>query len=180
MSAQRIGDQERDAAVRALGDHFAAGRLTHEEFEERSTKALTARTMDELEVLMVDLPDLASAPVVPFATRLPAQWAGAPREVSKKARNAWFTAGLAPWAIFGAFFIVIWLITGAGYFWPIWPILGWGVGVAVSGVAAFRTPEKYLQEQDEQERHKLKAEDKHRSQLPPGSDPSGQGRGPGR
>ncbi len=25
--------------------------------------------------------------------------------------------------------IVVWTLTGAGYFWPIWPILGWGVGV---------------------------------------------------
>jgi hypothetical protein len=25
--------------------------------------------------------------------------------------------------------IVIWLATGAGYFWPIWPMLGWGIGV---------------------------------------------------
>ena len=25
--------------------------------------------------------------------------------------------------------IVIWATTGAGYFWPIWPILGWGVGL---------------------------------------------------
>jgi hypothetical protein len=25
--------------------------------------------------------------------------------------------------------IVIWATTGAGYFWPIWPLLGWGVGL---------------------------------------------------
>jgi hypothetical protein len=25
---------------------------------------------------------------------------------------------------------VIWLITGAGYPWPVWPMLGWGIGVA--------------------------------------------------
>ncbi len=26
--------------------------------------------------------------------------------------------------------IGIWFFTGMGYFWPIWPILGWGVGIA--------------------------------------------------
>ena len=26
-----------------------------------------------------------------------------------------------------ALLIVIWALTGAGYFWPIWPMLGWGV-----------------------------------------------------
>ena len=31
--------------------------------------------------------------------------------------------------------IVAWLATGAGYFWPIWPMLGWGVGVASHGLA---------------------------------------------
>lgn len=25
--------------------------------------------------------------------------------------------------------VVIWAASGAGYFWPIWPIAGWGVGV---------------------------------------------------
>jgi hypothetical protein len=23
--------------------------------------------------------------------------------------------------------VAIWALTGAGYFWPVWPILGWGV-----------------------------------------------------
>jgi hypothetical protein len=27
--------------------------------------------------------------------------------------------------------IAIWAITGGRYFWPIWPILGWGVAVAI-------------------------------------------------
>jgi 2TM domain len=25
---------------------------------------------------------------------------------------------------------LIWLVTGANYPWPIWPMLGWGIGVA--------------------------------------------------
>lgn len=28
--------------------------------------------------------------------------------------------------------VVIWAITGAGFFWPIFPILGWGIGVAAN------------------------------------------------
>ncbi len=27
--------------------------------------------------------------------------------------------------------VLIWSLTGRGYFWPIWPILGWGVGLAL-------------------------------------------------
>jgi hypothetical protein len=29
------------------------------------------------------------------------------------------------------FLIVVWALTGRGDFWPIWPVLGWGVGLAV-------------------------------------------------
>jgi 2TM domain len=28
-----------------------------------------------------------------------------------------------------AFLVAIWAVTGAGYFWPIFPILGWGIAV---------------------------------------------------
>jgi hypothetical protein len=52
----RIGDDEREAAVRALGDHFAAGRLTKEEFDERSEQAWAARTRSALMPLFADLP----------------------------------------------------------------------------------------------------------------------------
>jgi Sec-independent protein secretion pathway component TatC len=52
----RIGDAERDRAIAALGDHFAAGRLTSEEFDQRLDKALQARFNDDLEPLFADLP----------------------------------------------------------------------------------------------------------------------------
>jgi hypothetical protein len=52
----RIGDDEREAAVRALGEHFAAGRLTKEEFDERSDRAWVARTRSALMPLFADLP----------------------------------------------------------------------------------------------------------------------------
>ena len=40
----RIGDAEREAAVTALGEHYAAGRLTKEEYDERAERAWAART----------------------------------------------------------------------------------------------------------------------------------------
>ncbi|MET7277316.1 DUF1707 domain-containing protein [Kribbella sp. NPDC005582] len=52
----RIGDAERDRAVELLGEHFVAGRLTQDEFEERSETATRARYADELEPLFEDLP----------------------------------------------------------------------------------------------------------------------------
>jgi len=28
-------------------------------------------------------------------------------------------------------FILIWVVSGGGYFWPIWPIIGWGIGLGI-------------------------------------------------
>jgi hypothetical protein len=25
--------------------------------------------------------------------------------------------------------VALWALTGMGYFWPVWPILGWGIAV---------------------------------------------------
>jgi hypothetical protein len=52
----RIGTAEREQAVKALGDHFAQGRLEPHEFEERMTAAYAARTAHELDRLFDDLP----------------------------------------------------------------------------------------------------------------------------
>jgi hypothetical protein len=36
--------------------------------------------------------------------------------------------------------IVIWLATGAGYFWPGWPLLAWGVPLALRIVHTLTYP----------------------------------------
>jgi hypothetical protein len=52
----RVSDAERDVTLRALGDHAAVGRLTLDELEERSGRALAAKTRGELAALTSDLP----------------------------------------------------------------------------------------------------------------------------
>lgn len=52
----RVSDAERDAVVTELGEHFQRGRLDHAEFDERMTKALSARTRRDLGGLLADLP----------------------------------------------------------------------------------------------------------------------------
>lgn len=56
----RVGDAERDAAVEQLNQHFADGRLTSAEREERTALALGARTAGDLHVLLADLPRLGA------------------------------------------------------------------------------------------------------------------------
>lgn len=54
----RIGDREREAAISALGEHYVAGRITKEEYDERSAVAWQARTSSDLAPLFYDLPTL--------------------------------------------------------------------------------------------------------------------------
>ncbi len=52
----RVSDADRDRAVHELSGAFQAGRLTADEFDERSGQALSARTGEELTALLADLP----------------------------------------------------------------------------------------------------------------------------
>ncbi len=61
----RVSDAERDAAVAELSQHYQAGRLTAEEFSERSGQAFAAMTGDQLHALFDDLPPVTSRQPVP-------------------------------------------------------------------------------------------------------------------
>jgi hypothetical protein len=59
--ALRVSDAEREAAVVALREHAAQGRLTLEEFGERMSTAYGAVDRDELDRLTQDLPSAAAS-----------------------------------------------------------------------------------------------------------------------
>lgn len=65
----RIGDAEREQAVSALGEHYLAGRLTKEEYDERTAVALTARTASALQPLFADLPSQQAVVAQPVEQR---------------------------------------------------------------------------------------------------------------
>jgi hypothetical protein len=48
-----------------------------------------------------------------------------------------FKQMLASYVIVNAFLIVIWAVSGAGYFWPVWVLGGWGLGVAFTAYKAY-------------------------------------------
>jgi hypothetical protein len=54
--ALRIGDTERDAAAADLGEHYAAGRLTLDELNDRLDAVFSAKTFGQLAKVMADLP----------------------------------------------------------------------------------------------------------------------------
>ena len=50
------------------------------------------------------------------------------------AKAAW-AAHLGAYVSVNVMLVVIWLLAGAGYFWPIWPMMGWGIGIVSHGMA---------------------------------------------
>jgi hypothetical protein len=52
----RVGDAEREAVASQLRDHYADGRLTLDELNERLDQTFTAKTRADLNVLTSDLP----------------------------------------------------------------------------------------------------------------------------
>lgn len=84
VTGVRVGNVERDAAMRALDVHLSAGRLDVDEYGQRYAKASLARTQDELTVLFIDLPEphgLVTEPPrapVPSAGPRPTGPSGAP------------------------------------------------------------------------------------------------------
>ena len=57
----RVSDADRDRAQSELSEAFRVGRITADEFDQRSRQALRARTGKELTALLADLP-LAGPP----------------------------------------------------------------------------------------------------------------------
>jgi hypothetical protein len=51
----RLGDVDRDQAIARLSEHYAAGRLDKEEFDERSDAVWTAKTYADLAPIFADL-----------------------------------------------------------------------------------------------------------------------------
>ena len=69
----KASDADRDAVLSDLSEHFQAGRLTAGEFEDRTARALTARTWGELSDLMQDLPTSPAGPRVSVTATTGAQ-----------------------------------------------------------------------------------------------------------
>jgi len=44
-----------------------------------------------------------------------------------------FKNHVAVYLIVNLMLVGIWAFSGVGYFWPIWAIMGWGIGLALNG-----------------------------------------------
>jgi Domain of unknown function (DUF1707) len=130
----RASDHDRDRTANVLREHHAVGRLDAEEFNERLDKAFSAKTMGELEALTADLPAVDPYPLPTSSmshhytggTGLPASSVlGAMSRGEGRFSPAW-QAAWGSWLGTALLLIVIWVLTGAGYPWPLWVIGPWG------------------------------------------------------
>ena len=48
-----------------------------------------------------------------------------------------FGAHVVVFAVVNCFLIGMWAVTGAGYFWPIWVIASWGIGLVLHAWETF-------------------------------------------
>ena len=113
----KASDADRDAVVAALSEHFQAGRLTSEELEERTGRALAARTLGQLDELTADLP--APQPSAP---------AGPVGPVTPPSRPGYLTA--LPFVIPLAVLVIVALTVGSSAGHHGWGVL-WVVPVAL-------------------------------------------------
>lgn len=100
----RVSDADRERVAERLREHFAQGRLSSDELDERITAALGAKTFGDLRRIMTDLPEPEL--VQPQASRS-APWGGRPGGVFVRGPR------LFPLAIFAL--IAALVIPGAGW-----------------------------------------------------------------
>ncbi len=113
-SQLRVSDQDREDAARQIREHYAAGRLTEDELNERLDAVYAARTQGDLSNVLVDLPALPatrSAELLELRAR---------RNQLQRRLLQQSGGGLTLLALCTA----VWLIDGAsGQFWPVWVLI---------------------------------------------------------
>ena len=121
--ALRVSDADRHRVVSVLQEHCSQGRLTVDEFAERTSEALASRTQVDLDRVLRELPPLPS-----------------PRPPERRLRTkAQRDLGLhaATYLLVNLFLVIVWLLGGHGYFWPAWVLVGWGLPLALHGLVVY-------------------------------------------
>ena len=164
----RASDAERERAAEALREHYTAGRLTREELDERLEAAYRATTVEELDELRADLPDL---PLSPQARRAEL----AHRKAELRGRMLQHAGGaLTPFLICTA----IWAASGADSpFWPVWLLIFPLIFLVRNGWRLYGPAPELARVARELEHRSHRRRHRHRDHggLPPPPPPPGSG-----
>ncbi|HET6795349.1 MAG TPA: adenylate/guanylate cyclase domain-containing protein [Acidimicrobiales bacterium] len=118
-------DADRQLAVAALRESAGRGLLTLDELEERLSAVLQAATVGELVTLTWD-----ATAAVPAA----------PRVRQSIWRRVGFGYHATVYGLTNGMLVGTWAMTGHGFFWPFFPIMGWGIGLGVHAAVAAAAP----------------------------------------
>ena len=66
-----------------------------------------------------------------------------------------FYEHLVVYLIVNAGLILVWAVTGAGYFWPGWILFGWGIGLAIHAWSALVPARPLTEDAIRKEMHRL-------------------------
>ncbi len=119
----RAGDRDRERTAGQLGQGLAQGYLAMDEYEGRVQAAFAANTIGELHQLVADLP-------LARLRRNDPQRQAARQRAALLGVRIHLGAYLAMVGIVLTVWLAVGLTAHAWYFWPIWPILGAGIGLA--------------------------------------------------
>jgi Domain of unknown function (DUF1707) len=121
----RASDADREIVRATLGDAFADGRLTREEYDDRLNTLYGSRTLGEVSSLVTDLVPLDGSPMAP------APLLGA--DMRTRGARKWrkdVEESLAAFLVPSIICTVIWIaVTGGGFFWPVFPMLFLGLNL---------------------------------------------------
>lgn len=129
--SQRIGDVDRESVAGLVADATGDGLLQFDEMDERLSRVFAARTASELAEVTADLPG---------------PWLQQRRTAVQRGRTAaaarrGFGAHLRWYLVVMTGLVAVWatvgLTAGAWYPWPVWPALGWGLGLFSHARAAY-------------------------------------------
>jgi len=66
------------------------------------------------------------------------------------------TGSVLSYAVVNGMLVVIWALTGRGYFWPGWVLGGWGVGLALHALSVYPPRPMISEEQVRREMDRLR------------------------
>ncbi|MDT5266058.1 MAG: hypothetical protein QOI90_2684 [Mycobacterium sp.] len=118
----RAGDQDRENTANLLGQALTQGYLDMPEYERRVQTAFATSSTAELRQLLADLP-------LAYLRRSDPRRRAARQRAARMSVRLHLAGYLTMVVIVLTVWLAVALSAGAWYFWPIWPILGAGIGV---------------------------------------------------
>jgi class 3 adenylate cyclase len=132
LPVRPASDADRQLAVAALREGAGRGAIDLTELEDRLSLVLKARTVTELTELTWDLRPASVASELPRPRRF---W-----------QRVGFRYDAAGYVLTNGFLVGTWAVTGHGFFWPYFPITGWGILLGIHGVVAASLPHRHPRE----------------------------------